>query len=114
MAVLEERVCGLENGRGAVACASGHAAQFLAAVSLLETGDEFIASKHLYGGSVTQFGISFKKLGWTCHFVDMREPDSIRAAMTNKVKFIFCEPLANPGGPRAPRVTASPLWWTGI
>jgi len=98
VSVLEERVCALENGRGAVACASGHAAQFLTAVSLLDAGDEFIASKHLYGGSVTQFGVSYPKLGWTCHFVDMREPDSIRAAMTDKVKFIFCEALANPGG----------------
>ena len=98
VSVLEERVCALENGRGAVACATGHSAQFLAAVSLLENGDEFIASKHLYGGSVTQFGVSFKKLGWNCHFADMREPEQIRAAMTEKVKFIFCEVLANPGG----------------
>jgi len=98
VSVLEERVCALEGGRGAVACASGHAAQFLTAVSLLEAGDEFIASRHLYGGSVTQFGVSYPKLGWNCHFVDMREPDTIRAAMTDKVKFIFCEALANPGG----------------
>ena len=98
VSVLEERVCALENGRAAVACASGHSAQFLAATSLLDVGDEFIASKHLYGGSITQFGISFKKLGWNCEFVDMREPDRIRLAMTDKVKFIFCEALANPGG----------------
>ena len=98
VAVLEERVCALEGGRGAVACASGHAAQFLVAATLLEAGDEFIASRNLYGGSVTQFGLSFAKLGWTCNFVDMHEPDNIRAAMTDKVKFIFCEALANPGG----------------
>ena len=98
VAVLEERLCALENGRAAVACASGHAAQFLAASTLLSEGDEFIASRHLYGGSITQFGISFKKLGWHCHFVDMREPEQIRAAMTDQVKFIFCEGLANPGG----------------
>lgn len=98
VAVLEERVCAMEGGRGAVACASGHAAQFLVAATLLEVGDEFIASRNLYGGSVTQFGLSFAKLGWKCHFVDMHEPDNIRAAMTDKVKFIFCEGLANPGG----------------
>lgn len=98
VSVLEERVAALENGRAAVASASGHAAQFLTAATLLEAGDEFIASRNLYGGSVTQFGVSFKKFGWTCHFVDMTEPQNVRDAMNDKVKFIFCEGLANPGG----------------
>ena len=98
VAVLEERVAALENGRGAVAAATGHAAQFLVGATLLEAGDEFIASRNLYGGSVTQFGMSFKKLGWTCRFVDPTEPANFDAAMTDKVKFIFCEGLANPGG----------------
>ncbi len=98
VAVLEERVAALENGRGAVAAATGHAAQFLVGATLLESGDEFISSNNLYGGSVTQFGVSFKKLGWTCHFVDMTEPENVERAMTDKVKFIFCEGLANPGG----------------
>ena len=98
VAVLEERVAALEGGRGAVAAASGHAAQFLVAATLLQQGDEFIASGNLYGGSITQFGHSFSKLGWTCHFVDPTDPDSFRAAMTDRVKFIFLEGLANPGG----------------
>ena len=98
VAVLEERVAALENGRGAVAASTGHAAQFLVGATLLESGDEFISSNNLYGGSVTQFGVSFKKLGWTCHFVDMTEPENVEQAMTDKVKFIFCEGLANPGG----------------
>ena len=98
VAVLEERVAALENGRGAVAAATGHAAQFLVGATLLESGDEFISSNNLYGGSVTQFGVSFKKLGWHCHFVDMTEPENIERAMTDKVKFVFCEGLANPGG----------------
>ncbi|MDP6342173.1 MAG: O-acetylhomoserine aminocarboxypropyltransferase [Alphaproteobacteria bacterium] len=98
VSVFEERVCALEDGRGAVACATGHAAQFLVAATLMETGDEFVASKNLYGGSVTQFGVSFAKLGWTCHFADMTDPENVRRAMTDKVKFIFCEGLANPGG----------------
>ena len=98
VAVLEERVAALENGRGAVAASTGHAAQFLVGATLLESGDEFISSNNLYGGSVTQFGISFKKLGWHCHFVDMTEPENVEKAMTDKVKFIFCEGLANPGG----------------
>jgi O-acetylhomoserine (thiol)-lyase len=98
VAVFEERVAALEGGRGAVAAASGHAAQFLVAVTLLQSGDEFIASRNLYGGSVTQFGISFAKLGWKCHFVDPTDPENFRKAMTDKVKFIFLEGLANPGG----------------
>ncbi|MGD9535901.1 MAG: O-acetylhomoserine aminocarboxypropyltransferase [Alphaproteobacteria bacterium] len=98
VAVLEERVAALENGRGAVACATGHATQFLVAVTLLDQGDEFIASRNLYGGSITQFGLSFPKLGWKCHFVDPRDPKNFERAMTDKVKFIFCENLANPGG----------------
>ena len=98
VAVLEERIAALEGGRGAVAAATGHAAQFLACVTLLQAGDEFIASRNLYGGSITQFGMSFPKLGWTCHFVDPADPENFRKALTDKVKFIFCEGLANPGG----------------
>ena len=98
VAVLEERIAALENGRGAVAAATGHAAQFLVAATLLQAGDEFVASRNLYGGSVTQFGVSFEKLGWRCRFVDPTDPANFDAAMTDKVKFIFCEGLANPGG----------------
>jgi O-acetylhomoserine (thiol)-lyase len=98
VAVLEERVASLEGGRAAVAAASGHAAQFLVFFTLLSPGDEFIASRNLYGGSLTQFGLSFKKLGWTCHFVDPTDPENFRKAITPKTKAIFLENLANPGG----------------
>jgi O-acetylhomoserine (thiol)-lyase len=98
VSVLEERVSALENGRAAVAAASGHAAQFLTFFTLLEPGDEFVASRNLYGGSITQFGLSFKKLGWNCTFVDPTEPENFRAAITGKTKAIFLEVLANPGG----------------
>ena len=98
VAVLEERIASLEGGRGAVAAASGHAAQFLAFFTLLEPGDEFIAARNLYGGSVTQFSHSFSRLGWTCHFVDPDDPQNFRAALTPRTKAIFIENLANPGG----------------
>ncbi|HEY0418548.1 MAG TPA: O-acetylhomoserine aminocarboxypropyltransferase [Acetobacteraceae bacterium] len=98
VAVLEERVASLEGGRAAVAAASGHAAQFLTFFTLLEPGDEFIASRNLYGGSLTQFALSFRKLGWTCHFVDPNDPENFRRAMTERTKAIFVESLANPGG----------------
>ncbi len=98
VSVLEERVAALENGRAAVAAASGHAAQFLTFFTLLEPGDEFIASRNLYGGSITQFGLSFKKLGWNCQFVDPTDPQNFRRALTPQTKAIFLEVLANPGG----------------
>ncbi|MBN8875133.1 MAG: O-acetylhomoserine aminocarboxypropyltransferase [Rhodospirillales bacterium] len=98
VAVLEERVAALEGGRAAVAAASGHAAQFLVFATMLEPGDEFLASRALYGGSLTQFGLSFKKLGWTCHFVDPADPENFRRALTPRCKAIFVESLANPGG----------------
>ena len=98
VSVLEERLACLEGGRAAVCAASGHAAQFLTFFTLLEPGDEFVASRNLYGGSLTQFGLSFKKLGWTCHFVDPRDPANFRRALTPRCKAIFVELLANPGG----------------
>jgi len=98
VSVLEERVASLEGGRAALAAASGHAAQFLVFATLLEPGDEFLASRALYGGSLTQFGLSFRKLGWTCHFVDPADPENFRAALTPRCKAIFVESLANPGG----------------
>jgi len=98
VSVLEERVAALEGGRAAVCAASGHAAQFLAFFTLLEPGDEFVSSRNLYGGSITQFGISFKRLGWTCHFVDPTDPENFRRALSPKCKAIFIEVLANPGG----------------
>ena len=98
VSVLEERVATLEGGRAAVATASGHAAQFLVFQTLMEPGDEFLASRALYGGSLTQFSLSFKKLGWHCHFVDPKDPENFRRALTPKCKAIFIESLANPGG----------------
>jgi O-acetylhomoserine (thiol)-lyase len=98
VAVLEERVAALEGGRAAIAAASGHAAQFLAFFTLMQPGDEFVASRNLYGGSLTQFAQSFPKLGWTCHFVDPTEPENFRRALTPRCKAIFVESLANPGG----------------
>ena len=98
VSVLEERIANLEGGRAALCSASGHAAQFLTFFTLLEPGDEFVASQSLYGGSITQFGLSFKRLGWTCHFVDPVDPENFRAALTPRCKAIFLEQLANPSG----------------
>ncbi len=98
VSVLEGRLATLEGGRAAVGAASGHAAQFLAFFTLLEPGDHFVASRNLYGGSLTQFGISFKRLGWHCTFVDPSDPENFRTAIGPQTKAIFLEALANPGG----------------
>ena len=97
VAVLEERIASLEGGRAAVAAASGHAAQFLAFFTLLEPGDDFLASRNLYGGSITQFSHSFPRLGWKGQLVDP-DPESFRRALGPRTKAIFVESLANPGG----------------
>jgi len=97
-AVLEERVAALEGGTAGLAVASGHAAQLLVFHTLLEPGDEFVAARQLYGGSVNQFTHSFKKCGWTVRFADTTDPNSFRAALTPKTKAIFVESIANPGG----------------
>ncbi|ADP69452.1 O-acetylhomoserine/O-acetylserine sulfhydrylase [Rhodomicrobium vannielii ATCC 17100] len=96
--VLEARVAALEGGTAALAVASGHAAQFLIFHVLLEPGDEFIASRQLYGGSINQFNHSFKKFGWNVVWADGNDPASFEAAVTPKTKAIFIESIANPGG----------------
>ena len=97
-AVLEARVAALEGGTAALAVASGHAAQFLVFHTLLESGDEFVAGRQLYGGSVNQFNHSFKKFNWNVVWADATEPASIEKAITPRTKAIFCESIANPGG----------------
>jgi O-acetylhomoserine (thiol)-lyase len=96
VAVFEERIAALENGIGAVATASGQAAQHIALFSLMEAGDEFIASSTLYGGTINQFDVTFRKVGINAKFVDIGDPEAIRRAMTPKTKCIFAETLGNP------------------
>ena len=97
-APLEERIAALEGGTAALAVASGHAAQFLVFHTLLEPGDEFVAARQLYGGSVNQFNHSFKKFNWNVAWADATDPNAIAAAITDKTKAIFVESIANPGG----------------
>jgi len=98
VAVLEERIASLEGGRGTTCCASGHAAQILALFALMEPGDDFVASTRLYGGSITQFGKTFRKFDWSVRFTDFDHLDAVRAAIGPRTKALFCESLANPGG----------------
>lgn len=98
VSALQERVATLEAGAGAVACASGHAAQQLALLPLMNPGDNFVASTRLYGGSVTQFGQTFKRFGWEVRFVDFDDFDAVRAAIDGRTRALFAESIANPGG----------------
>ncbi len=97
-AVFEERIASLENGTGAVATASGMAAQFVALMTLLEPGDEIVASSHLYGGTVTQFTHTFKKLGIKVHFVEPTEADNWAAAISPQTRALYGETIGNPQG----------------
>lgn len=97
-AVLEERVAALEGGTAAVAVASGHAAQHLIFHTIMGPGDEFVASKRLYGGSINQFNHAFKNYGWTVKWADPDDLATFEAAIGPKTKAIFIESLANPGG----------------
>ena len=98
VAVLEERIAGLENGAAGLCAGSGHGAQLLLFHTLLQAGDEFVASNKLYGGSITQFTHSFARMGWTAHMVDPSDPANFRRALTPRCKAIFIENLTNPGG----------------
>jgi O-acetylhomoserine (thiol)-lyase len=97
-AVLEERVAALENGVAALAMSSGQAAQFVAITSLMEAGDEMVSATTLYGGTYTQFDVSFRKLGLNVKFVDPDDPENFRKAITPKTKCLYGETISNPRG----------------
>ncbi|MDE2374629.1 MAG: PLP-dependent transferase, partial [Hyphomicrobiales bacterium] len=85
-AVLEERVAALEGGTAGLATASGHAAQILVFHCLLQPGDEFVASKKLYGGSINQFTHAFKNFGWNVVWADPDDISSFERAISPKTK----------------------------
>ncbi len=97
-AVFEERLASLENAAGAVALASGMAAQFAVVMTLMEPGDEIVSSSHLYGGTKTQFTHTLKKLGITAHFVDPTDLGAWERAITPKTRALYGETIGNPRG----------------
>jgi O-acetylhomoserine (thiol)-lyase len=94
--VFEERMAALERGVGALAVSSGQAAQFIAIANLLGQGDEIVASKNLYGGTYTQFDVSFRRLGINTVFVDPDDPENFRRAITPRTRVIYGETIGNP------------------
>jgi O-acetylhomoserine (thiol)-lyase len=97
-AVLEERVAALEGGTAALAVASGHAAQLLVFHTIMRPGDNFIAARRLYGGSINQFGHAFKNFDWHVRWADTDDISTFESQIDEKTKGIFIESLANPGG----------------
>jgi O-acetylhomoserine (thiol)-lyase len=97
-AVLEERVAALEGGRAGLAVSSGHAAQLIALHTLMSPGDNIVAARQLYGGSVNQFSQGFAKFDWHVNWADTRDAKSFEKALTPNTKAIFIESIANPGG----------------
>ena len=97
-AVLEERVAALEGGTAGLAVASGHAAQVIVMHCLMRPGDEFVASKKLYGGSINQFNHAFKNFGWNVVWAEPDDIGTFERGVSAKTKAIFVESIANPGG----------------
>jgi len=99
VAALEEKIAALEDGVGATCAASGHAAQLIILFTLLRPGDRFVASRHLYGGSITQFTKMGAKFGWHVDFVDLEDLDDVREKLSHPdCKLLWAESIANPGG----------------
>jgi len=94
----ENKIANLEGGMAALSVSSGHAAQLICFTNLMNSGDNFVASKQLYGGSVTQFSRQFKQFGWEVRFVDGDDHAGIEKAIDNKTKAVYCESICNPGG----------------
>lgn len=97
-AVFEERMASLEGGTGAVALASGMAAQFATVMTLCQPGDEIVASSHLYGGSLTLLTHTLQKLSVKATFVDPDDLDAWAAATTSRTRLFFVETIGNPVG----------------
>jgi len=98
VAALEERMASLEGGLGAVATASGLAAQLVAVLCIAQAGDHLVASASLYGGTVTQFTVTLKRMGIGCTLVPGDDPAALAAAIMPNTKALFTETIGNPLG----------------
>jgi O-acetylhomoserine (thiol)-lyase len=96
VAVLEERCAALEGGRAGLAAASGMAAEMLTMLTLCRQGDHIVAANTLYGGTYSQFAVTFKQFGIECTFVDSDDPENFRRALQPNTKCLFAETIANP------------------
>ena len=95
-AVFEERMAAIEGGRAAVATASGQAAEMVALLNILESGDHVVSSSKLYGGTYTMLAVNFKRLGIQATLVDPDDPENFRRALQPNTRAFFSETLGNP------------------
>ena len=98
VSAFEEKMASLEGGLGAIATSSGHSAQLVAVLSLAQGGDHIVASSNLYGGSITQFTIAFRRLGIETTLVPAGDPAGMRAAIGPNTKALYVETIGNPQG----------------
>ncbi|MBI3527452.1 MAG: O-acetylhomoserine aminocarboxypropyltransferase/cysteine synthase [Betaproteobacteria bacterium] len=96
VAVFEERMAALEGGRAALAASSGQAAQMCALLTILREGDEIVSSSTLYGGTYSQFDVTFRQFGIHTIFVNADDPENFRKAITPKTRAIYAETMGNP------------------
>ena len=97
-AAFEERIAALEGGTGAVATASGMAAQMAVMMTLLRPGDEIVSSSSLYGGTHTQFDLTLRNWGINTIFVESTDPENYRRAITERTRVLYGETIGNPRG----------------
>ena len=97
-AAFEERMASLEGGIGAVATASGQAAEFLTATALAGSGDNLVSASSLYGGTHTMFSTTLGRLGVEARFVDGDDPEAFAARVDDRTRFLYTEIIGNPSG----------------
>jgi O-acetylhomoserine/O-acetylserine sulfhydrylase len=95
--VLEQRLAALEGGVGALATASGHAAQFIAITTILQQGDNLVSSPYLYGGTYNQFKVALSKFGIGTKFAKSLEVEDFEPLIDENTKAIYIETIGNPG-----------------
>ncbi len=98
VSAFEEKIASLEGGAGAVATASGQAAQIVALLTLAQAGDHLVSSANIYGGTITQFSVTLRRIGIETSFVDVADPQAIAAAIRPNTRAVFAETIGNPSG----------------
>ncbi len=98
VAAFEERMASLEGGLGAIAFSSGLAAQLCTVLTLAQAGDHIVCSQNVYGGTVTQFSVTLRRMGIECTFAPVRDLDAVRSAIRPSTKLLFVETIGNPSG----------------
>jgi O-acetylhomoserine (thiol)-lyase len=94
--VFEKRIAAIEGGTGALAVASGQAAETMAILNITRLGDEIVAADNLYGGTYQLFHYTLPKLGRTVRFVDSRDPEAFKKAISEKTRAVYAETIGNP------------------